>query len=564
MNILKIKNGYSMVSDGVHFDFCDDRLPEEHGGLYRLTVEGMAPVPQIMAGDRLLLPVDEGIAITADKKYASGEADCDRLGDRFCTRNGTMSMVIVERERKYLLIALDSGLHSEYRATREDGLYRLEITCHKACGVTYGIFDTLAEACKGYREIKGLSPVSLSQKLRANPEIGKLIGGAIFWVWNDHYDEVMYADHDTDICPEVGEPLLSVSDRLARDGVGKAMFGLFFDGDSVFTEPLYKKYGYLSTQYDNYNDVLDPALLKLVPRNRAKNCGYTARRMKDFPDGVSILGDGRMMNAWALRGYDGQYHSQKTLCPAVAAERMREEIPAILEKYPFYRGRFIDVYGVRLGECHSKVHPVTREQCLEVKKQAFRDLGDMGLIAGTEDGFEDLIDSLVYTEGLHSPGSFRIHECGRKHAHIYDREQAEHLGKNMMDPASRVPLWHLVYHDCLLAFPYWGDSTDASPEYIKTKILFACLYGCAPLYSFFVKNFERLLEDILESYQKITAVHEKVATLPMTSFESLTDDHRVQRSVFGERYEIVANFSDSVYVFGGHEISPLDLFFGEL
>ncbi len=564
MNIEKIKNGYSMISDGVGFDFLCERAPEACGDLYRMTVEGAVPVPRIEAGDRLLLPVDEGIAITADRQYASGEVNCDALGDRFCTRNGTMSMIIVERRRKYLLIALDSGLYAEYRATREDGLYRLAITCHKACGVTYGIFDTLAEACRGYRRIKGISPVPLSQKLRDNPEIAKLIGGAVFWVWNDHYDEVMYADRNTDVCPEVGQSLLSVAERLSRDGVDKAMFGLFFDGDSVLTEPLYKKFGYLCTQYDNYNDVLDPALLTLVPSNRARNCGYTARRMKDFPDGVCILEDGQMMNAWALRGYDGQYHKQKTLCPAVAAERMREEIPAILEQYPYYRGRFIDVYGVRLGECHSKAHPVTREQCLEIKKQAFRELGDMGLIAGTEDGFEDLVDSLIYTEGLHSPGSFRIHECGRTHAHIYDSEQAAHLGKNMMDSASRVPLWHLVYHDCLLAFPYWGDSTDASPAHMRSKILFACLYGCAPLYSFFVKNFEQLRADIVDSYQRITAVHEKVATLPMTDFQSLTDDHRIQRSVFGGRYEVVANFSDSVYMFQGHEIAPMDLFFGEL
>lgn len=564
MNLLKIKNGYSMSADGVCFDFVDDRVPEVREGMYRLTVEGKVPVPQILAGDRLLLPVDEGIAITADKQYASGEANCDRIGDSFCTRNGTMSMVVIRRAGKYLLIALESGLYSEYLAERKDGLYGLEITCHRTCEVTYGVFDTLPAACKCYREIKGISPVPLAEKLRANPEIEKLIGGAMFWVWNDNYDEVMYTDHDTDVCPEVGETLLSVADELSDGGADKAMFGLFFDGDSRFAEPLYKQYGYLCTQYDNYNDVMDPALLAFVPKNRAKNCGYTARRMKDFPDGVSIREDGQMMNAWALRGFDGQYYKQKTLCPTVAADRMLEEIPKILADYPYYRGRFIDVYGVRLGECHSDKHPVTREQCLEVKKRAFAALGDMGLIAGTEDGFEDLVDSLVYTEGLHSPGSFRIVNCGRQHAHIYDRDQTEHLGKNMMDAASRVPLWHLVYHDCLLVFPYWGDSTDASPEYIKKKILFACLYGCAPLYSFFVKNFAQLKEAILTSYKKITAIHQRVATLPMTDFEILTDDYTVQRSVFGDRYEVLVNFSEAPRTYGGKVIPPMDVLFGEV
>lgn len=564
MELLKTEKGYTLVADGVRFVFEDGRMPDMEEGFGRLTVEGWAPVPKLMAGDRLLLPVDEGIAIEVDREYASGEVNCDRLEGEFCSRNGTMSMVMVERDGRYLLIALDSGVHSKYYATREDGLYGLAIECRRPTGVSYGIFGSLAEACRAYRRRKGVTPVTLAQKRLDNPEIDALIGGAVFWVWNRNYDEVMYADHDTDACAEVGDDLLRVAASLSEGGVDRALFGLFFDGDSRLAEPMYKQYGYPCTQYDNYNDVLDPALLSVVPGNRARNCGYTARRMKDFPEGVSIMKNGEQAKAWALRGFDGQYHSQRTLCPAVAARRMREEIPAILEKYPYYRGRFIDVYGVRLSECYSEAHPVTREHSLDIKKQAFFDLGAMGLIAGTEDGFEDLIDALVYTEGLHSPGSFRIHNCGRQHAHVYNDEQTAHLGKNMMNPAARVPLWHLVYHDSLVAMPYWGDSTAASPEFVQKRTLFACLYGCAPLYSFCADDFEELRESILESYRKITAVHRKVATLAMTDFGDLAADHSVQRSVFGGRYEVVANFSDREYRYGDKVIAPMDLYFGEV
>lgn len=116
----------------------------------------------------------------------------------------------------------------------------------------------------------------------------------------------------------------------------------------------------------------------------------------------------------------------------------------------------------------------------------------------------------------------------------------------------------------MIILPYWGDSTGSSKELLKHKILFACLYGCAPLYSCFVKDFEELYDDIVLSYKKITEVHEKVAELPMTDFEVLSKDYKLQRSVFGDKYEVVANFSDEDRFYNGNVVGANDYFFGAL
>lgn len=243
---------------------------------------------------------------------------------------------------------------------------------------------------------------------------------------------------------------------------------------------------------------------------------------------------------------------------------MMEEIPLILKEYPRYAGRFIDVLGGVIERCYSKEHPLTFEESIKVKAEALSFLGDIGLMAGTEDGFEDLIDSLVYSEGMHSPVHFRNKDSGRKHAHTYSEERAEHIRKQMLDPSCRVPLWQLVYHDSIIVFPYWGDSTVSSKELLKHKILFACLYGCAPLYSCFINNFEGLFDEIISSYKKITEVHEKVAELPMTDFEVLSKDYKLQRSVFGDAYEVVVNFSDEDRIYKGNVVSANDYLFGAL
>ena len=564
MNLIKKDGGYSFISDNVSFDFLCAPLPSANGRLYEIEINGRIPTPIIKKGDRLLLPVDEGIAVTADREYEDGEFGCNDIRGKFCSREGTLSMVIVERDGKFLLIALSDGKYGSYSAKRTDGLYGLEITTKRSAKVSYGIFDTLPDACKCYRKIKGEAYISLSEKCNKNPNIKKLIGGAIFWLWNDCYDEVMYSDKNTDKSAAVGIALIEAAERMHRAGIDNALFGIFFCEDSEYVEELYKKYGYLSTQYDNYSDVLNPALLDIIPNNRVKACDYTRRRMKDYPDGVIVEPDGALAKAWALKGFDGKFHSQNQLCPEVARRRIMEEIPRILSEYPCYAGRFIDVFGGGYEECHSDAHPLTMDECKKVKKAAFSFLSDIGLIVGTEDGFEEIIDDIVYTEGLHSPVYFRNIDSGRNHAHTYESQRAEHIKKHMLDPSCRVPLWHLVYHDSIVAFPYWGDSTASSRELLKQKILYACLYGCAPLYSCFIKDFNELFEDILSSYKRISAVHKRVATLNMTDFEILSDDYKLQRSVFGDKYEVVANFSDEERFYNGCKVGANDFLFEEI
>lgn len=564
MDMQKNKNGFSIVSEEVSFSFISSFTPTEKDSMLELKIVGDAPVPEIQSGDRLLLPIDEGLALTADRSYDPRQYTVDRVGGNFCSREGTMSMVIVERKGKFLLIALENGFDSSYAAFKDGPLYRLSITCHKECLVRYGIFSTLTEACRYYRNMKKQNLLPLTEKIKKTPEIEKLIGGGIFWIWNNHYDKVMYADTNTDLSPAVGEELLNVTEELYQGGVDKAMIGIFFEVDSPLTEVLYKKYGYISTQYDNYNDVMNPELLKVIPNNRAKNCDYTARRMNDYPDGVLINKDGEFAPAWKIKGFDGKMHAQHLLCPAVANLRIREEIPKILENFPYYKARFLDVFGGFISECNSKEHPISRKECVATKAEALSFMRDLGLITGTEDGFEDILNELVYSEGMHSPVNLRNYDSGRRYAYIYNDEERAHLKKNMLNPDCRVPLWHLVYHDCLITFPYWGDSTACSPEDIQKKILFSCLYGCPPLYSFFVKDFDAQKELILESYKKISAVHKKVATLPMTDFRILKEDYSVQQTCFGDKYRITVNFSNEEYSFCDKKIAPMDLLVDEI
>ncbi len=561
MRIEKRNDGFSLSTDSTVFNFVSEEPIEVSGELCTMKIIGNVPVPELLDDDRLILPIDEGMAIEVGKEYETTAYDMGNLGGHFSSHVGIMKMILIERNKQFLLITLKSPFHASYKAKFEDGRYRLSILCKEENEIFYGIYSSLADACKAYRKVHNLKPVTLAEKIEKNPEIQKLVGGGIFWVFNDNYHEVMYAEYDTDISPLTGRDRVLVADRLKNRGIDKAMFAIFFDEDSKYVEELYQKYGYLSTQYDNYNDVLNKELLKIIPKNRYNNCGYTRRRTKDYPDGIQILKNGSQGTAWEIKGFDGKMYTQNALCPSVAARRMQEEIPKILEEYPYYRGRFIDVFGQGISECYSKDHPLTLEECLAIKKSAFDFLASIGLITGTENCIEDIVDNLVYSEGLHSPLHFRIKDAGRKYAKQHDEKAVQGLRGKMLNPKCRIPLWHLVYHDSIMAFPYWGDSTAASPEIVKERVLFSCLFGCPPIYSFSMKDFSMLEDVIVTSYQTITEVHEKVALLPMTDYQVVTEDYQVQRTVFGDTYEVVANFSDTEYCYQGTVIGAKDFLF---
>ena len=130
------EKGFILERGGVSFCFTDARSLD--GGEF-LLVEGEAPIPELICGDRILVPIGEGIALTV------GEADpILNAGGSFCSKQGTMRMVMVERGGKYLLIRLDSGVYASYstKPVAEGGTYHLSRQGRKPCGVHYERHDS--------------------------------------------------------------------------------------------------------------------------------------------------------------------------------------------------------------------------------------------------------------------------------------------------------------------------------------------------------------------------------------------------------------------------------------
>lgn len=142
-----------------------------------------------------------------------------------------------------------------------------------------------------------------------------------------------------------------------------------------------------------------------------------------------------------------------------------------------------------------------------------------------------------------SISGYRMNDSGRRMAEFYsDREMEDGNFKYMLDPRFRVPLWELVYHDCQTSYLYWGDSTNSIISQMLKRDLFDILYGLPPIYSLTVENWDIIKDEIQKSYNRTVPSARGFRYARMISFEYLTDDKQVQKTVFDNGCEIIVNF----------------------
>ena len=99
----------------------------------------------------------------------------------------------------------------------------------------------------------------------------------------------------------------------------------------------------------------------------------------------------------------------------------------------------------------------------------------------------------------------------------------------------RLPLWELVYHDCVVAQWYWGDYNNKLPKLWDRRDLFNALYGTPPMFMFNRKLWQEQQERFVRSYRTAAPVARATGYAEMLSHRWLTADHAVQETRFAKR-----------------------------
>jgi hypothetical protein len=404
-----------------------------------------------------------------------------------------------------------------------------------------GGYVALAKRYRAYAAEHGLL-VTLAEKCKRNPNLRRLFGAPDVW----------------------GDASLAFARQAKAAGVDK----MLIHGTSPPAEmKAVNDLGYLTSEYDNYTDVLP------IPRGGSADSSHDR-----IPEHVVLQADGKRMPAWLTFDKQQQYMKR---CPALWVETARQVVPAILKTHPFL-GRFVDVTTAEdLYECYDPNHPLNKAQKRRCGEDLLACIRSQGLVVGGEHGIWWGVPRQDYVEGMMSGGyyswpaghlirpktkadQFRDPWGGRSGRwEDYERWGIGHQ--------ARVPLWELVFHDCIVTTWYWGDASDfllqAAPEITPKKDAFNILYGTIPLlWAGREGSWHTARPVFLRTYRNTCKLHEAVAGAEMLGHRWLTPDRAVQQTQFSDGTEVVVNFGGQPFAVdlkGKHYLLPQNGFAAE-
>ena len=484
------------------------------------------PYPfESVSGDYLVIPMNEGISYPVDDESVplhrliayGGHGISMAFWGETDGQAGQMAILETPDDAAIRMIRLDRRLvvAPEWDPQRGEFGYSRQLR--------YVFFDrgghvAIAKRYRAYAQQTGLLK-TLTQKRQANPNVDLLIGAVNVWCWD----------------PDA----VSLVKEMQSAGIKRILWS---NAQSSENLRALNDLGVLTSRYDIYQDVMDPAQF---PKLRGIHPDWTTA---GWPRDIMIEADGRWTKGWGVEARDGSMIYCGVLCDVRALEYARTRIPAELATHP-YRCRFIDTTtAAPWRECSATNHPMTRTQSKEAKMQLLRYMSDdLKLVNGSETGHDAAVPYVDYFEGMLSLGPYRVPDAGRR-MNVLWTNVPEVVAKFQLGEKYRLPLWELVYHDCVVAQWYWGDYNNKLPALWDKRDLFNVLYGTPPMFMFDRKLWSEDKERFAQSYKNTCSYVRQVGYAEMTDHRFLRSDRSVQQTAFANSQVITVNFGSSPYI----------------
>ena len=220
---------------------------------------------------------------------------------------------------------------------------------------------------------------------------------------------------------------------------------------------------------------------------------------------------------------------QTYLCATQAPFYVKRNFTEIMDNGIKLDCAYLDVFTCNEGdECSHPWHKMTRRECYEYRNACFEYLLSKGILPSSEEVNDWAIPSLVF--------------C---HYAPYDRPGSPKKG-------IPVPLFNLVYHDCLIE-PWMMDKVSEEEDYM----LYAVLNGGAPYLvrdgayqntdGSFAGGVEITIEDQIKRCKVVSDLHEKVAKCEMVRHEMVDGNPEVQRTTFADGTVVTVDFQAQTY-----------------
>jgi hypothetical protein len=306
--------------------------------------------------------------------------------------------------------------------------------------------------------------------------------------------------------------------------------------------------GYVFGPYDSYHSIHAPG---------AADTWSTAQFDQQLYDtGAIIRKDGTPRHGFQKKGY--------TLSPLAAEPYVHKRVSELMGRVPF-SSWFLDCDGFgEVFDDYSTLHPATQAEDAAARLKRINWISQTyGVPVGTEGGSAYAIPGVHFAHGVMTPvigwGDPDLKEKSSKYSlgaywppdgpavFVKQVPLKPKYAKFHFDPRYRLPLHQTVFHDSVIATHHWSAASLKFADQVQTNELLELLYNVPPMYHLNRAEWKKHRERILAHYAVFSPLHRETALLPMTDFAWLSEDRQVQRTVFGDRVELIANFGEKPF-----------------
>ena len=383
-------------------------------------------------------------------------------------------------------------------------------------------YNDIAHSYRDYVNTRG-QLVTLKEKVAKNPNVEKLFGCPVIHTGiAGHISPDSHYYHKDE--PEKNDWYISFYTRaeqikaLSEKGLKKAY--THFDG--------WGNHGYDNLHPSPFppHEAAGGAEGMKVLADTTTGCGFIFGihdQYRDYYyDAPDFSFQNAVMNADGSNPFCSEWYGGKHtwLCSALAPEYVRKNYKQFEELGINIEASYLDVFSVVfLDECFSPDHPATREQCATNRRECLNILSSKGIIPSSE----EILDCILPSQILCHHAPYFTDWLG---------------GKNSNAVGWQIPLFNLVYHDCVV-IPWIGKKGSRGGWGITGKdsgYAHACL-NANPVYLSIEADKEAIVEAV-----RVCEVAEKLTHARMVRHEYLSRDGRTQRTTFSDGTKITVNF----------------------
>jgi hypothetical protein len=378
--------------------------------------------------------------------------------------------------------------------------------------------------------------VTLGQKIRANAEVAKLLGAVHAYVFGD-----------------------GRTPRFLQElsGLGIDRFWLGYDQDPrsqrYIVDETYiaeaRKLGYLVGPYDTFDNAQDP---------KTADAPSSVWDPELYRTGCIINERGEPKKGFAGRGCE---------LSSEALERAEAEKHYIERRVSKHAGTGINSYFLdsdafgELYDDYSAAHPMTQSQDRLNRLKRMGYIGETRrLVLGSEGGVAWSVPVIDFAHGMEAVSNnvlWALQVDRKTYGGWWPPDRPAIFFKPVIassdfaqaryDPVYRLPLYQAAFHGAVVTTDRWETPLPKFPDLVQTRTLLELLYGVPSMWSFDLGELRQDSQRLSSLYRFFSPLHRKIGLLPLSDFQWLTADRKVQRSRFGDQVEVIANFGHSAY-----------------